>query len=166
MTTNGEGISQTNVGLGKIAVVRAPHVLVSIGVGSCVILCLYHENSKTAGMAHIMLGCTNSSRTDPDKPAKFAELAVENLLKEFAKRGIREPSSLWAKIVGGAQLFVFKQVPNIGDINVEAAKEALDKYGISIMASDVGGTASRSVWFYAETGRVIVKSRREIRQEL
>ena len=163
---NGDSMPQTNVGLGKIAIVRSPHVLVSVGVGSCVILCLYHEQSGTAGMAHIMLGRTNSSRTDPDKPAKFAELAVDNLLKEFARKGIKEPSSLQAKIVGGAQLFIFKQVPNIGDANVEAVKEALDKYGIPIVASDVGGTASRSVWFYAETGKVIVRSRREIKREL
>lgn len=148
-----------NVGLGKIKVVRPPAVLSSIGVGSCIVLCLYHKQTGTAGMAHIMLPSKDNNRIEADKPAKYAELALENLLAEFSRLGIKNYRSLSAKIVGGAQLFMFKQVPNIGERNIKAIKKALRKCGIRIIGSDVGGNCGRSVWFYAESGKVIVRSK-------
>jgi len=157
---------QINVGIGKIAFANPPKVLVSIGVGSCIVLCLYHKPTKTAGMAHIMLPGTGDEKDDLDKPAKYVKNAINYMIKKFNKMGIKNLNSIKAKLVGGAQLFVFKQVPNIGVRNIKETKEQLRKYGIRIMGSEVGGNCGRSVWFYSDTGKVVVKSRLTHQSEL
>jgi len=148
-----------NVGLGKIAIAHAPDVLTSIGVGSCVILCLYHETTHTGGLAHIMLPYNDGNRAAPEMPAKFVGLAIENLLNEFHKKGIKNPHELIAKIIGGAQLFIFKQVQNIGERNVDTVILELKNRGIRVIASDIGGTSGRSLWFYPDTGKVVIRSK-------
>ena len=152
-----------DVGLGKIFLTNPPGVLVSIGIGSCVVLCLYHRATKTAGMAHIMLPESNERFILFDRPAKYAEPAVENLLERFSKMGIRNHHSLTAKIIGGAQLFLFKQVPNIGAKNIEVVKKALEEHRIPLKSESVGGNYGRSVWFFSDTGKVLVRNKlREI----
>ncbi|RKZ28927.1 chemotaxis protein CheD [bacterium] len=151
--------NQISVGLGRIELTKPPGVLVSIGIGSCIALCLYHPITKTAGMAHIMLPEESEKLVSPDKPAKYAELGVKNILKKFAERGIKNPRSLVAKIVGGAQLFIFKQVPNVGERNIRAVKKILNEYNIPIVGESVGGDFGRSVWFFAETGKVLIRSK-------
>ncbi len=148
-----------NVGLGQIALTQPPGVLVSIGIGSCIALCLYHRMTKTAGMAHIMLPESNERFASLDKPAKYANPAVENLLKEFYRRGIKNHQSLVATIVGGAQLFIFKQVPNIGAKNIETVKKALEEHRIPLKKEAVGGNYGRSLWFYSDTGKVLIRSK-------
>jgi len=151
--------NQINVGLGTIAVAQPPTILTSIGIGSCVALCIYHEESQTAALAHIMIPHTDNRRPDPKKPAKFADTAVENILKQLARKGIKDTSTLKAKLVGGAQLFHYQQVPNIGAKNVRATREALRKKNIRVIASLTGGNFGRSVWFDPESGKVTVRSK-------
>ncbi len=148
-----------NVGLGKIAVAQPPGVLACVGVGSCVALCIYHRPTRTAALAHIMLPARGEGDVDPKRPAKFAGDAVENVLEALAQRGIKAPTGLVAKLVGGAHLFHFHQVPNIGARNIEATRKALAEFGIPIVAQDVGGSYGRSVWFFAQTGKVVVRGR-------
>ena len=148
-----------NVGLGKIAIAQPPDVLTSIGIGSCVVLCLYYDETHTAGMAHIMLPGGDENHSNAEMPAKYADTAVENLLSEFHKKNIRDVRKIKAKIIGGAQLFRFKQVPNIGEKNIEAVRKALRRRGIRITGEDVGGNFGRSVWFFADSGKVVIKSR-------
>ncbi|OYT53184.1 MAG: hypothetical protein B6U76_08865 [Desulfurococcales archaeon ex4484_217_2] len=49
---------------------------------------------------------------------------------------------------------------NIGDRNVKAAREVLREKGIPIVAEDVGGTVSRSVFFDLEAATIFVTSPR------
>ena len=147
-----------NVGLGKIVVVRAPAVITAAGVGSCVIVCLYHPPTKTGGAAHIMLPYSKGRPRDKNRPAKFADTGVEALITRFKRRGI-EPQELVAKLVGGAQLFRYYQVPNIGEQNIRVVKRILYKYNIKIKGTALGGSSGRSLWFYCDTGKVLVKER-------
>jgi len=148
-----------NVGLGKIEIAQPPAVLTCIGIGSCVALCIYHEPTRTAALAHVMIPHQNERKQDPSKPAKFADIAVENILEKLREIGLKNRKSLTAKLVGGAQLFHFKQVPNIGDKNVRALVAALRKHNIPIVSKSIGGDHGRSIWFHSETGKVIIKSK-------
>ena len=51
------------VGIAEGKVVKAPQVLVSYALGSCVGVCLYDAKNRIAGMAHVML---------PDRSASTA----------------------------------------------------------------------------------------------
>ncbi|RKZ33175.1 chemotaxis protein CheD [bacterium] len=147
-----------NVSLGKIVIAQAPAVLITAGIGSCVMLCLYHPDTKTGGAAHIMLPHQNDRPLDKSKPAKYADVGTENILNKFKRRGI-ELETLKAKLVGGAQLFHYYQVPNIGEQNIRTIKKILREHKIPIVGYAVGGHSGRSVWFYCEDGKVIVRSR-------
>ncbi len=74
------------------------------------------------------------------------------------------PSRLKAKIAGGAQMFACvnnKELGNIGARNVIAVKETLAKLRIPIIAEDTGKDYGRTLYFYAETGLMKVKSAKQ-----
>ena len=147
-----------NVGLGKIVIAQSPAILIDAGIGSCVILCLYHSESKTAGAAHIMLPGQDNRPFDTKKPAKYADSGIKRFIDRFDKMGMKS-ESLVAKLIGGAQLFHFSQVPNIGEHNLRMTRKILREMKIRVVASDVGGDCGRSIWFFAETGKIRIHSR-------
>ena len=147
-----------SVGLGKIVIAQSPAVIVAAGVGSCVLVCLYDPETKTGGAANIMLPYSKNRPQDRTKPAKFADTGVETLINRFKKRGI-DLSSVEAKLVGGAQLFHYYQVPNIGEQNIRVVKSVLRKYNIKVKGSAVGGHSGRSLWFYCDSGKIVVKEK-------
>ena len=70
-------------------------------------------------------------------------------------------SRFTAKIAGGAQMFSFSsqnESMKIGERNAEAVKEILKSYGIPIKADDTGGNFGRTIEFYSENGKLIIKT--------
>jgi chemotaxis protein CheD len=66
-----------------------------------------------------------------------------------------------AKIAGGAKMFEVADdsaFGNIGQRNVKAVKETLASLNIQIVAEDTGLNYGRTVYFYTETGIMVVKS--------
>jgi chemotaxis protein CheD len=47
---------------------------------------------------------------------------------------------------------------NIGEKNVQAARETLNKHQIPILFEDVGGHNGRTITFFLEDGRVLLRS--------
>ncbi len=142
------------VGIGEFRVAKAG-VLKTIGLGSCIGLAIYDPTAKAGGLAHVMLP---RSPNGTMRTAKYADQAVELMVEALERIGGRRDRMV-AKLAGGAQ--IFKQMTlnslKIGDRNAEAVREALDQYGIRVVAQDIGGTVGRSVYFYADSGRMLVK---------
>jgi chemotaxis protein CheD len=64
-----------------------------------------------------------------------------------------------AKIAGGAVMFnTASDRFNIGERNIVSVKETLKKLRIPIIGSDTGLNFGRTVFFYAESGEVEIKS--------
>ncbi|MBN1755395.1 chemotaxis protein CheD [bacterium] len=147
-----------NVGLGQAKVVGVPDMLSCIGLGSCVALCLYHSISRTAGMAHIMLPVNPNNLIDPERPAKYADAGFVKLLEIFEKKGIPR-DKLVAKIVGGAELFHFKNFVSVGRQNIEVVKELLIHYNIPLTENSSGGSAGKSIWFSSIDGSIKIRSK-------
>lgn len=147
------------VGISDLNVVKAPDVLVTYALGSCAGICLYDPLVRVAGLSHIMLPSSALSR-DPAQACKFADTAIPILLKKMEARGARLPH-IKAKIAGGAQMFAAMgnlDLGNIGKRNVAAVKEVLMRLRIPILAEDTGKNYGRTVYFYAESGQMRVKS--------
>lgn len=53
---------------------------------------------------------------------------------------------------------ISSDIMNIGERNVIATKEVLKKLGIPIVAEDTGGNYGRTIEFYSEDGRLLVKT--------
>jgi len=146
------------VGMADFKTARSPDILLTAGLGSCIGICIHDPILKVGGMAHIMLPTTSGSLGG--NPAKYADSAMELLLKEIAGLGANK-SRLRAKIAGGAQMFSFPGKPpilKIGERNAEAVQQELKKYGIPLLISDVGGSFGRTIHFDVGTGDLRIRT--------
>ncbi|WIF94662.1 chemotaxis protein CheD [Caminicella sporogenes] len=147
------------VGMADLNTTTAPGILTTLGLGSCVGICLYDPTTKVAGMAHIMLPDSKKIKNNSNK-AKFADTAIDWLIEEMIKKGARK-YRLVSKIAGGAQMFAFmnkSDMMKIGEKNVIAVKEVLSNLNIPIVAEDTGGNYGRTIEFYSENGILLVKT--------
>lgn len=148
------------VGISDLNIVRAPDVLVTYALGSCVGICLYDASSKIAGLSHIMLPYSKDITLGASQPYKFADTAIMQLIRKMEQAGA-SVAGLKAKIAGGAQMFAGvsqSSLANIGARNVKAVKEELARLRIPILAEDIGKNYGRTVYLSAENGSMRVRS--------
>ncbi len=147
------------VGMADLKVCRAPDNLTTLGLGSCVGVALYDPATMVSGMLHCML--PDSKRiTNQQNIAKFADTGLDELVRQMMSIGAMR-SRLVAKIAGGAQMFAFSSgndMMRVGDRNVEAVKAKLMQMRIRILAEDTGKNYGRTIEFYSETGKLLIKS--------
>lgn len=126
-------------------------------IGSCVVIVLYDGVAKIGGMAHAMLSTRMQNKETGEPSPKYANEAVDLLLKKIETiGGMKE--RLKAKLIGGAHMFqVFgEEFGGIGNKNVEAAKKRLRELDIPVESADVGGTVGKVAELDLETGLVEV----------
>ncbi|AJF07722.1 chemotaxis protein CheD [Geoalkalibacter subterraneus] len=149
------------IGIAEMHCARAPGLLVTHGLGSCLGITLYDATAKIGAMAHTLLPEPRPGE-EPTRPAKFVVTAVEQMLVELAGMGVvRE--RLVAKLVGGANMFVALQPPSrelIGERNARAARETLAALNIPLVGEDTGGEHGRSAEFDLSTGDVRIRTLR------
>jgi len=153
-------LTMIRVGIGEFKSAKAPAVISTLGLGSCVGICLWDEFTKVGGLAHIMLPDSNLSTTNNFNPGKFADTAIPLLIYDMEELGANRKRII-AKIAGGAQMFEIKsqmEMMKIGKRNVEAVRKALSQFNIKIVAEDVEGNFGRSIEFNCDTGLLTVKS--------
>lgn len=150
-------MSVITVGISDLAVSKAPDIIATYALGSCVGICLIDERSKIGGLAHIMLPNSKEATHIQDNLKKFADTGIAMLIREIERAGgnIR---NLKAKIAGGAQMFSGVSSFNIGERNVKAVKQILQNYNIEIVSEQTGDKIGRTIFFNIETGMVEVKS--------
>ena len=147
------------VGMADLKVCRAPDNLTTLGLGSCVGVALYDPATMVSGMLHCMLP-DSTGITNQQNIAKFADTGLDELVKQMMSIGAMR-SRLVAKIAGGAQMFAFSSgndMMRVGDRNVEAVKAKLMQMRIRILAEDTGKNYGRTIEFYSETGKLLIKS--------
>ena len=155
------------VGMADYKVGRAPAIIISYGLGSCIGVSLYDPQAKVGGLLHIMLPDSKQSRSS-ENPAKFADTGVPLLLRDVLKLGASK-SRLVAKMAGGAQMFAFAKATDImrvGARNAEAVKKLLKELNTPILAEDTGANYGRTVQINLENGvytvKTMVKGEKEI----
>ena len=147
------------VGMADLNVTKAPGILSTLGLGSCVGIALYDPISKIAGLAHIMLPDSTKLQNNQNV-GKFADTAMAKMIQDMMKLGASK-SRFQAKIAGGAQMFAFNsknEEMRIGDRNVEATLKLLKFYSIPLIAYEVGANYGRTVELYADDGRFLIKT--------
>ncbi len=134
---------------------RPGDVLTAI-LGSCVGVLIFDAAAGRAGMAHVMLPERIDPNASMDKRGKYAIPAVKALYKEMLELGSR-PSSLAAKLSGGARMFSDNNLQNIGERNLERVRYALGRLGVPVVAERTGGFKGRNVSVDVATGRMKVR---------
>ncbi len=151
-------MSTQHVRIAQLAVGKGSGRFIAVGLGSCVAVTLYDRARLVGGMAHILLPDTSAAR-DASNPARFATSAIPMLLEAMKAEGARGPFE--AKLVGGAALFgtmLGTGGMQMGERNVNSARQVLAAMGISIVGTDTGGAAGRTVSFDVSTGVLEVRS--------
>jgi chemotaxis protein CheD len=144
---------QINVSTAGYAIAKAPDILATTGVGSCIIICLYSQKHKTGALLHCMLP---RAENDASNPYRCVDTALNEVVVELLHQDIKI-SDLSAKLVGGAQMFITRgSQPSIGQQNVDETLRLLKAMGIPVIASDVGGNSGRSLTFNIDTGLVSI----------
>ncbi|MGE5473476.1 MAG: chemotaxis protein CheD [Ignavibacteriales bacterium] len=147
------------VGMADLNVASCPDALTTLGLGSCIGLCLYDSVAKVAGMVHIMLPSSNGG-VGESNPAKYADTGIPLLIEKMERAGALK-GRLTAKMAGGAQMFGFKpenDIIQIGKKNIAATKELLERLAIRVVAEDTGGSYGRTIEFYATDGSLLIKT--------
>lgn len=149
------------VGMADLKACKAPHALTTLGLGSCVGVCLYDPVTKVSGMAHVMLPDSKQITRENSNPMKFADTGIDMLIKQMISLGA-DKKRLKAKIAGGAQMFAFNgassSIGRVGDRNVEAVKVKLKELGIPILAEDTGANYGRTIEFYSEDAKLRIRA--------
>lgn len=147
------------VGMADLKVSGHPGALTTLGLGSCIGICLFDQKTKNIGMAHIMLPDSELVRTSSVR-AKFADTGITDLIDEMVRIGSTQ-RNLVAKIAGGAQMFAYtatSDVMRVGARNADAVRRLLNQLRIPILADDTGGNYGRTIEFYSDDGRLMVKT--------
>lgn len=149
---------QIEVGMGRGVVTRAPHIISSLGLGSCVVVTLYDTKRKIGGLAHIMLPDSNSLN-GYHAPYHCADTAIAALLDGLWSKGAVRRDVV-AKLVGGAQMFPSSEGLNtgVGEQNIISVTHILSREQIPLVGEDTGGHHGRNVEFYLDRGKLIVKA--------
>ena len=69
------------VGMADLNVCKAPDMITTLGLGSCIGIAVYDPVTKVGGLAHIMLPDSTQMRNNSNI-AKFADTGIEELQEE------------------------------------------------------------------------------------
>ena len=116
------------VGMADLNVCKSPEGITTLGLGSCVGICIRDPVLKIGGMAHAML---------PDS------------------RQIEHNSNSGAQMFAFQNK---SDMTRVGERNVEASKKKLKELGIPLKAQDTGLNYGRTIIFYPETGDLVIRS--------
>ena len=147
------------IGLAQFRVAKAPMTMMTMALGSCLGIVLYDETTSIGGLAHVMHPKRELVKNNANK-AKFVDSAITLMLGRMVKRGARR-EKIVAKIFGGAKMFKNVMgspgVLQIGDRNIESAREKLAELGIPVVAEDVAGDQGRTISFNVSDGTVLLR---------
>ncbi len=134
-------------------------------LGSCVSACIRDRRNGVGGMNHFMLPEGVVDSRDPNSaPARYGIFAMEILINQLLKRGAAR-ASLEAKVFGGGNVMSGFTQANVGQRNSEFVRQFLQTERIAIVAEDLLDIYPRKVYFFPETGRVLVHKLRELHND-
>ncbi|MBF0528384.1 MAG: response regulator [Deltaproteobacteria bacterium] len=121
---------------GEYIISKKPHDVTTL-LGSCVAVCLYSKTAKFGGVNHYMLPSSGSGSWENN--AKYGDYSIQTLI-QFMERGAGTLEGTEAMIFGGANVVgAIKSGANIGEKNVELARQMLKDHRIPITKEVVGG---------------------------
>ncbi|MCE0555878.1 MULTISPECIES: chemoreceptor glutamine deamidase CheD [unclassified Motilimonas] len=133
------------------------NTLIVTVLGSCVSVCLRDPLLGIAGMNHFLLPQDNSQQDSVlSESGRYGIYAMEILINHLLKLGAKK-ERLEAKVFGGGNVLKGFMTVNVGERNVEFVQDYLNTEQIPIIASDLLDIYPRKVYFFPDTGRVMVR---------
>lgn len=142
------------IGIGGIAVSNTiGDQLKTFSLASCVAVTVYCKLKHTAGMIHVALP-DNEPHGEwfLSQPCYYATHGVPLLINKMCTEYGCPKESLEIELFGGAQSVHGNDVFHIGKRNVRTVKNILDELNLMYVATEIGGTNSRTLGMDVATG--------------
>ncbi len=145
------------VGISDYQVARSPHILITYALGSCVGTAVFDKENRIGGLSHILLH--DSTLFQNTEVKKYADTAIPAMVSKLLAYGAKK-ENLVAYIAGGAQTLIKPAALyyEIGNSNIQAVRQALQKLSIPILAEEVGGFAGRTMSLDLESLQINIKT--------
>ena len=140
-----------DVSTGEVKRGNSNDIMVSNGIGSCIVVAAIHLEKCIGGMAHIMLPGKATIKANQNK-TKYAEDAIEELLHILEIEN-NDTSQMKVCLIGAGNVLNHPD-DRICTSNIESLLPLLKELKIEISALSLGGNMRRSVRFDVESGVV------------
>lgn len=157
---------------GEFKFAQGDCLLLTRGVGSCVVACLWDGGRKIGGMAHVPLpGSAPSSSLSRSpverdagdeaalRPGLYADTALAGLLRLMLAGGARR-ERVSVRLVGAGNMFEGCDGGFMGGVSkgvLAGVTAAVGSLGLFVSAQSVGGMYGRSVFFDVAGGLIRVR---------
>lgn len=146
------------MGVGDVSASNNPSITLSTyALGSCIAVVVYDPGARAGGLLHLMLPDSSISKDKAAaQPAMFADTGLPALFRSLV--GFRvETHRARIMLAGGASVLGGNDMFKIGERNIRATQDILNRAGLPIRHSIVGGTTNRTVHLNIADGGVTLK---------
>lgn len=139
---------------GEYFVSRTPMIVYTV-LGSCISACIRDPIVGVGGMNHFMLPEPKETAHDSwGESTRYGSFAMESLINEILKRGGIK-SRLEIKLFGAGK--IYEGNIDVGARNAEWVRDFLKTEGLKAEKVDLGDVFPRKVYYFTDSGRVLVK---------
>jgi chemotaxis protein CheD len=139
---------------GEFFVSREPMVVYTV-LGSCISACIRDPVVGVGGMNHFMLPEPKEGGSDSwGESTRYGSYAMESLINEILKRGGLK-SRLEIKLFGAGR--IYEGPIDVGANNAKWVIGYLKSEGLTIVKTDLGDVFPRKVYYFTDSGRVLMK---------
>lgn len=147
---------------GEFFVSGEPMIVYTV-LGSCISACIRDPIVGVGGMNHFMLPEPKGAAHDSwGESTRYGSYAMEALINEILKRGGLK-SRLEIKLFGAGK--IYEGNIDVGANNAEWVIEYLRSEGLATVKADLGDVFPRKVYYFTESGRVLMKKLERVKNQ-
>ena len=136
--------------------VTPQNMLLVTVLGSCVAACIRDGSNGVGGMNHFMLPDSNADSGRTGDSARYGMFAMELLINSLLKAGAKR-QHFEAKVFGGGNVMRSLNSSHVGRRNADFVLDFLQVENIPVKAQDLEGVHPRKIYYFPQSGRVLVK---------
>lgn len=136
--------------------VASGRIALATVLGSCVAACIWDPVTRIGGMNHFMLADAQGRAGNAADTMRYGGFAMDTLIRHVQAAGALS-HSLEAKVFGGGRVMRSFTHSDIGHDNARFVLEYLREQDIPVSAQDLGDVCPRKLYFFPDTGRVLLR---------
>lgn len=130
-------------------------LLVTHSLGSCLGLAAYDPSQQVGGLIHCLLPRATSAQVQ--NPFMYVNVGVPLMIRKMVSLGCTKEGLVF-KAAGCGRMIRIQNQFDTGAQNLATLESLFEKNGVTLAASDVGGSIPRTVALDVETGKVTISS--------
>lgn len=162
--------TRINLNPGELYIATEPTLVWTL-LGSCVAISFYNARLRIGAICHAQVAeerhreyrcsdfCPHPCFAEaPDSNRfKYVACSIRYMYERFTQFGI-SGHEITVKLFGGANMFsVHQTMKSVGEENIEVARKMINDFGLRLVKESVGGKSGRTLYFYSDTGEILLK---------